>query len=367
MHKWDYTPTYRGFDTFYGYYASTEDYLTHTTGTEYNETLEFQGLDLRHNEEAVTDQDGVYSTFLFTEAIQDAIRTHNEDNKPFFVYGAYQAPHTPLEVPDSYLEMCSDITYENRQFFCGMMKAVDEGIMNITDMLESEGLLNNTVIIFSTDNGGDIKEGSSNWPLRGCKGTLFEGGVRGVGFVWGKMLPKTNYDYTGLMHITDWYRTIVEGIAGIELSEDLTESMDGYNMWDALTQNETSPRNEILIQLDPPRTDDSSYYMGQAALRTNDWKLIIGKPNPNNNTIGWVELNGYIEGAPYNPTYVWLFNMTADPNEREDLSQSFPEVVAQLRGRIEVYNSSHIYQLSPSVDIRANPANFDGVWTPWLN
>ena len=379
MHRWEYTPTYRGFDTFYGFYNSDEDYYKHVAEVPYHDSITREveiacGLDLRHNEDPVTDKDGVYSTYIFTEAIKEAIEGYHSDNKPFFVYGAYQAPHSPLEAPDHYLEMCSHIPYKDRQIFCGMMKAVDEGIKNITDTLESEGLLDNTVIIFTTDNGGTSLQGSSNWPLRGNKGNIFEGGVRGVAFVWGKMLSKTNYDYTGLMHITDWYRTIVEGIAGIELSEDVTEKSDGYNMWQALTQNEPPPRDEILIQLIPPRQANEehhfAYYAGQAALRSGEWKIITGIPDcaPRLECYtGWVHQNGVIEDAPNNPSLTWLFNITADPNERNNLAEAFPEVVSQLKERIEFYNSIHIIQTDPTFDTRSIPSNFGGVWTPWLH
>ena len=370
MHKWEYTPTYRGFDTFYGYYGIKEDYFTHIFGSGH-----LTGLDWRWNKQPIWDENGVYSTYLFTEAIQDAIISHSRDEQPFFIYGAYQAVHEPLEVPDQYLEKCDFIPYADRKTFCGMMQALDEGIGNVTGTLEAEGLLNNTVIILSTDNGGQAMLGSSNWPLRGNKATVFEGGVRGAGFVWGKMLSKTNYDYTGLMHITDWYRTIVEGIAGIQLSEDVTERLDGYDMWQTLTQNQASPRSEILLQLNPVRQANPehhyTYFAGQAALRSGDWKLVLGDPgcNPGLNQpcpTGWVHLDETIEEPADNPSLIWLFNMTADPNERNNVADCHPDIVSQLQERIEEFNSTHIFQMNPAVDIKSNPANFGGVWTPWL-
>lgn len=198
------------------------------------------------NKDPVTDKSGIYSTNLFTDAIQEAIVSHVEDQRPFFVYGAYQSVHDPLQVPDQYLEKCESIPYLNRRIFCGMMQALDEGIGNVTETLEKTGFLDNTVIIFMTDNGGHTVQGSSNWPLRGNKATVFEGGVRGVAFVWSKMLSKTDFDYTGLMHITDWYRTIVEGIAGLTLSSEDTAHLDGINMWQDITQNDVSDCDEIF-------------------------------------------------------------------------------------------------------------------------
>ena len=381
MHKWEYTPTYRGFDTFYGYYDAGEDYYTHIAGGMYREPnrlrpIRVQGVDFRSNKDPLTSENGSYSTHLFTKAIQDAIESHDEDKKPFFVYGAYQAVHSPLEVPDQYLDKCSSIPYPNRKIFCGMARALDEGIANVTATLEAKGYLNNTVIIFSTDNGGQTAEGSSNWPLRGNKATLFEGGVRGVSFVWGKMLSKSNFDNTGMMHITDWYRTIVEGIAGIPLDDSVTKNLDGYNLWSTITQNDPSPRSEILHQLDPPfYGNPKAPFVGQAAFRSGDWKLITGQPtcNPDMNfdkcPAGWVHLNGTIEQPPGGTSSqgTWLFNITADPYERKDVSASFPDVVTQLMQRIEAYNATHIEQFRLPFDPKSDPANFGGVWTPWLD
>lgn len=384
MHKWEYTPTYRGFDTFYGFYNAENDYYTHS----YTSRIPYpnpddpkqlpRGIDLRCNKDPVTDKNGTYNTNLFTEAIQQAITSHVEDHKPFFVYGAYQAVHTPLQVPDRYLEICSSVPFPKRKIFCGMMQALDEGIKNITMTLEAEGFLNNTLIILTTDNGGDTTEGSSNWPLRGNKVTVFEGGVRGFAFVWGKMLSETGFDYNGLMHISDWYRTIVEGVAGLQLSADQTAGLDGIDMWQDITQNGVSNRNEILLQLNPPSYVNPKFpFGGQAAIRLGEWKLIIGQPDckalfkfygikcPS----GWVHLNGTVD-VPQDsdlPSRVWLFNMTSDPYEKENVAEFYPEVIAQLKERIEFYNSTHIQQMSPPFDPKSDPKHFGGVWTPWMN
>ena len=75
-----------------------------------------------------------------------------------------------------------------RYKFCVLLVAADEGIANISKVLREKNLLENTIIIFTTDNGGQTKKGSSNWPLRGGKSTVFEGGVRGTAYVWGANL-----------------------------------------------------------------------------------------------------------------------------------------------------------------------------------
>ena len=383
MHKWDYTPTYRGFDSFYGYYDAAEDYFTHSVGVsivgdddsnDHDDNDEivtlFKGIDLRNDTKPVTDKNGVYSTNLFTEAIEQVIEEHDDDQGPFFIYAAYQSVHAPLEAPQRYLDKCQSIPYKNRRTFCAMLLAADEGIGNITKLLQEKNMLDNTIIIFTTDNGGQTMRGSSNWPLRGNKATVFEGGVRGAGFVWGANLPKLNYDNHQLIHVTDWLPTMVEGIAGLELDKDKW-ALDGYNVWPTITNDTDTPRKEILINLNPAHPG----FVGQAAIRSGDWKLITGMPNcslfrefrgdpcPD----GWIHLNGFIELPPYTPSLTWLFNIKDDPNERNNVANLYPEKVQELKARIEYYNSTHIEQLDPPLDIKSNPNNFGGVWTPWLN
>ena len=384
MHKWEYTPTYRGFDSFYGYYDAVEDYFTHEVGLiplfnsssngsfdEPKEPAIFKGLDFRNNTKPAWDKEGVYSTNLFTEVIEDIITEHDSDEGPFFIYAAYQSVHAPLEAPQNYIDECAEIPYEGRRKFCGMLKAADDGIGNITRRLQERNLLDDTIIIFTTDNGAQTRQGGNNLPLRGNKGTVFEGGVRGTAFVWGSKLPKLNYDSNQLIHVTDWLPTIVEGIAGLELDKDKWK-LDGYNVWPTITANTESPRSEVLINLDPPKHNWG--YIGQAAIRVGDWKLVTGQPNcslapeyerdpcPD----GWVHLNGSIELPPYTPSLTWLFNITADPNERNNVAGQNPDVVKQLKAKIELYNATHIEQLAPPIDLRSDPALFDHVWTPWL-
>ena len=146
---------YRGFYSFYGYYAAEEDYFTHHIG---------KGIDFRNNTDPVIYK-SVYSTNLFTEAVQQANEKHDSDKAPFFIYAAYQSVHTPLEVPQQYNDECQSIPYEKHRIFCGMLRAADEGISNITMLLKDKNLLDDTIIIFTTDNGGQTGQGSSNWPF----------------------------------------------------------------------------------------------------------------------------------------------------------------------------------------------------------
>ena len=158
MYKWEYTPTYRGFDSFYGYYNAAEDYFAHTCNGTYRSVVPGHptlviAVDMRDGKEPVKDMNGTYSTNLFTEKIQSIILEHKSSENPFFIYAAYQAVHEPLQVPDRYMEKCSSIPYVayNRPVFCGMMQALDEGVHNITMTLQDQGLLNNTSTLIMED------------------------------------------------------------------------------------------------------------------------------------------------------------------------------------------------------------------------
>ena len=380
MHKWEYTPTYRGFDSFYGFYNNAENYFTHfvpaspdylTTDNFVPRNFIYHGLDFRNNDQVVKNKWGIYSTTLFTDAVMQAINKHAIDKVPFFIYAAYQAVHDPLLAPKKYIDQCNFINYFHRQHLCGVLRAVDEGINDITQLLQEKNMLDNTIIIFTTDNGGQAEKGSSsNWPLRGGKQTVFEGGVRGTAFVWGANLPKLNYDNNHLIHVTDWLPTIVEGIAGLDVDEDKWK-LDGYNAWPTITNDSETPRKEILLTLNPARDD----FIGQAAIRRGDWKLITGMPNctlDSNDKLfpcpdGWMHVNGTKELPPYTPNLEWLFNIADDPNERNNVADQYPDKVQELKERIEYYNSTHIEQLDPPLDCESNPSHFKGVWTPWLD
>ena len=185
QYAWKYLPTFRGFESFYGYYGGGEQYYTHIAGC----CFDFRddvGLNCGDGcSRVATEAYGIYSAYLFTQRAIDIIEDHAEnekDKRPLFLYLAYQSVHSPAQVPQKYVTPYQKtITNAKRRTFAGMLSVMDEGIGNITDVLTKYGYLdNNTLIIFSSDNGGliDIPQnnvhgiGSSNYPYRGGKQSL---------------------------------------------------------------------------------------------------------------------------------------------------------------------------------------------------
>lgn len=184
-------PTYRGFESFFGFLNGAEQYYSHIRYSGFPHVEPFSrwfGYDLRRNESVSTKEKGVYSTFAFAKEAQKIVQEH-DSKSPLFLYLAFQAVHIPLQVPDKYLEQYQHIEDIKRRIYAGMVSAMDEAVGNLTQTFKERGLWDNTVLVFSSDNGGEpVKSGGSNWPLRGKKQTLWEGGVKGIGFVSSPLL-----------------------------------------------------------------------------------------------------------------------------------------------------------------------------------
>ncbi|KAJ8871486.1 hypothetical protein PR048_027808 [Dryococelus australis] len=187
-----------------------------------------------------------------------------------------------------------------------MATKLDESVGLVLTALKDKGMLENTIVVFSSDNGGPTNgydnNVASNWPLKGntdddddddddydesqftrhapegteqIKDTPWEGGVRGVGLVWSPLIPDTPRVSHHLMHIQDWLPTL---LGAANYSADLPANLDGRNMWPVLTQNESAPYSDLLLVLDRGR--------GLAALRSGDWKIVQRSTNVGNND-GW--------------------------------------------------------------------------------
>ncbi|XP_020620379.1 arylsulfatase I-like [Orbicella faveolata] len=371
-----YIPTSRGFDSFFGFWSGKTDYWDHSQAED-----GFWGLDLRNNTTPVWDEWGHYGTDLFGEQAVDIINVH-DTSKPMFMYLAHQAVHNAnsdqsIQAPKDVIAKFSHIEDERRRIFAAMATVLDQSVGKVVDALKARNMYNNSVIIFSTDNGGPAAglDGNSacNYPLRGMKTTLWEGGVRGVALVHSPLLGTKGRVSMDMMHATDWVPTLY-GLAGGNTSK--LENLDGFDMWPTLGRGEQNPRSEILINIDN----------NNAALRFQQWKLI--NTSASTARSGWYPRPGLTDSSrsfsnttlknaivncsgepPVTPAECrekpCLFNIEDDPCEYYNVAEKYPDVMKKLLSILEKYKKSMVPPRYKPIDEAADPNAHGGVWTPW--
>jgi arylsulfatase A-like enzyme len=167
----EYLPMQRGFDHHYGSYGGSIDYFTHK---------KHGALDWHRDGERL-EEDGYATELVGREAVR-VIREHDVA-RPLFLLVSFNAPHRPLQVPEADLERFASIRAEKRRIYAAMVASMDDQIERIVASLEARGIRRNTLIVFASDNGATPFAGGSNHPLRGRKGSLYEGGIRTPAFV----------------------------------------------------------------------------------------------------------------------------------------------------------------------------------------
>ncbi len=297
-----YWPKQRGFDYAYGATIGELDYYTHG---------DVGVLDWFRDNKPVHEEG--YTTTLLGD---DAVRYINtqDPSKPFYLYLAFNAPHTPYVAPKETIAKYASIEDPTRRTYAAMVDCLDENIGKVVAALDQKGIRGNTLIIFHSDNGGThnamfagqmadvskIKIPCDNRPYRDGKGTMYEGGCRVVACAnWpGKIKPGT---VEGMMHVVDLFTTFTT-LAGA--STDKCKPLDGMDVWSVIAENKPSPRTELVYNVEPFR----------AGLRQGDWKLI------------WRTLI---------PTSVELYDLSKDPFETKNLASAHPDKVATMQARIE--------------------------------
>ncbi|WAR29520.1 ARSB-like protein [Mya arenaria] len=189
---WKYTPTYRGFDSFMGYYNGAEDYFTH---------IRDNGYDFRFNTSVHHPPEGEYSANVISARAVEILDSVDPVRDQLYLYLPFQSVHAPLEVPERYENIYANISTKSRRQYCGMVSALDEAVGNITSALRDRGFMDNALIVFTTDNGGPTFTAANNLPLRGAKTTLWEGGTRGAAFVYSDNLLQND----GYTNNERWY------------------------------------------------------------------------------------------------------------------------------------------------------------------
>lgn len=195
-----------------------------------------------------------------------------------------------------------------------MLAAMDEAIGQVVATLEEQHLLDNTLILFSSDNGGpNPGTVTDNGPLRAGKGTIFEGGVRVCAFAsWPGHIPAGKVEDQPV-HIIDWYPTLVN-LAGGSLKQ--ARPLDGKDIWPVLVDDAKSPHDALLL---------SGTSFGEAAVRAGDWKLLRGQDTVK------AGKGGKRKDATKAHEEYQLYNLAIDIGEKNNLAESNPEKLAELK------------------------------------
>jgi arylsulfatase A-like enzyme len=293
----EYLPTKRGFVHQYGHYNGALDYFTHERDG---------GFDW-HKDDKVCRDEG-YSTDLVGEHAAQFVAEY-AGKKPFFLYVPFNAVHSPYEPPKGGTDAYPDLKGD-RQNYAAMLTAVDQSIGKIIDAIKKAGVRDNTLFIFSSDNGGPAPgKVTDNGKYRGGKGGLYEGGVRvAAAAIWDGHI-KAGSTIKEPMHVVD-LRPTLDKLCGAKHTGNLP--MDGLDIWPTLTTDAPSPHKSILLNTTP----------SEGAVRMGDWKLIVKQAGP-----GARKRNR-------KPT-VELYNLKNDPYEKANVAEKHPEKVKELRRELD--------------------------------
>jgi len=291
-------PNERGFDHFHGFLGDMMDnYVTHRRhGQNY----------MRLNAEVI-DPPG-HATDLFTDWACDYLKNRPAD-RPFFLYLAYNAPHSPIQPPPEALAAVAKRRPDlppRRAALVALIEHMDSGIGRVLQTLDRLDLARNTLVIFTSDNGGQLDLGAHNGPVRAGKGTVYEGGLRVPMLArWpGRIKPASR---SGLLALTmDLMPTVMEA-CGLRVEHEI----DGRSFLPTLLgENQPWPPRDLFFG----RREGGPFKGGTIeAIRRGDWKLLRSRP-----------------GGPWE-----LYNLADDPMEKNDLSAQQPARVAELAAALE--------------------------------
>jgi arylsulfatase A-like enzyme len=339
-----FNPTHRGFDEFFGVVGWGSDYIDPTRedvrssrpGKKMAKTSKTApaatwggrgGVNaVRRGTRVVEEVD--YLTDAFTRESVAFIDNHS--SRPFFLYVPYTAVHQPLQVTQNYYDRFPHIDDESTRIYAAMVSSLDDSVGAILDALERNGLEENTMVIFLSDNGAGVADYCSNEPLRLGKQTLFEGGVRvPFSMKWPGHIPEgKTYDHP--VSALDIFPTAMAAAGRGEPSSN--GAGDGVDLTPYLTGSLGD------------RPHDALFWRSGAnwAIRDGNWKLIHAGDRD------------------------WLYDLSADIGEQKNLAVERPEIVERLKSAFDRWNSEMIDPLWPPIGVKASPAfSVDGIAIDW--
>ncbi len=299
-------PLNQGFTYFYGHYGGQVNYFTHTRKGE---------LDWHRNFDPSYDVG--YTTSLITNEAVNFISNEINEEEPFFLYIAYNAPHTPLQAEKRFLEMygfdSNKPLYSSldpvekqdsnalalqgqgntkRQTYSAMVTAMDEGIGQILNTVKKKGIQENTIVIFLSDNGASIKKGGKNFPLKGEKGKSYEGGIKVPALVYWPEKIKSKKVSNEIFSYIDILPTLLD----INNNLNNPEVFDGVSKKGILTNTEQSANSD----------EDRIMYFSKKSYRKGRWKL----------------------------AYNELYDLKNDPYEKRDLKKVHKTIFKEMKSEL---------------------------------
>ena len=297
------TPNERGFDFFRGFLGDMmDDYYMHLRhGINY----------MRENDREIKPEG--HATDLFSDWACDYLHDRKADTekKPFFLYLAYNAPHVPIQPPEEYLkrvlEREPDIN-EKRAKLLALIEHLDDGVGRVLDTLMKTGFDKNTLVLFASDNGGQLSAGAFNGPHRGAKGEMYEGGLK-IAFLakWpDRIEPGSQSDVQGVL--MDVFPTVLEAVGGRidgrqhSVDEAFVQRIDGISLLDVLLgKSKTIPERNLYFVRRDAELDRLAGKTNDALIR-GDWKIL--------------------QNSAFSP--MEFYNLKNDPLETTDLRNKAP-------------------------------------------
>lgn len=297
----EYLPRAQGFTRFYGHYNGAIDYFTHDREGEID----------WHDDERTVREEG-YSTDLIGREAERFIR-EAPAGRPWFLYVPFNAPHSPFQAKQEDLDRYPQVEAGNKRAYAAMVDSMDQAIGRILGAVERRGEVENTLVLFFSDNGGIPKSGGNNHPWRGEKLEVYEGGTRVCAAIrWPAGGLAGGRQFDGRIGYIDVAPTILAAL-GVPLPANL----DGLNVLPALRGEASLPERPWYSYIHQQATE------AHASVHLGSWKLVAH--------------GDFFADQPAKPPVLELYDLKTDPREARDAAARHPEIVRDLHGRLREF------------------------------
>ncbi|MEZ4281556.1 MAG: sulfatase-like hydrolase/transferase [Myxococcota bacterium] len=301
-------PNAQGFEHFYGHLHTNTNYYEHARES---------GHDLQQNGQSI-EAKGEYLTHLEAREAVRYIRERDR-SRPFFLYVPFTAPHSPMQAPRATIEKYAALPEQrSRRVYAAMVDEMDRAIGEILAALDEEEIASETIVFFSSDNGGADVFGGVNAPLRGFKGQTFEGGIRvGALIRWPDRL-EGGREIDEMITVMDLMPTLASA-AGVPIPSRVP--LDGIDFWPAIARDQRVERTKpvgFVSEIPLPGVIHLALFDGR-------FKLVQILQERATETI----------------VTNHLFDIEADPNEKTDLAEQHPAVVVRLQRLLAEWRRQH--------------------------